>query len=161
MAREFGGELFDFQRMTDGEIRDVVIEHLRDQSNLDVDDIDVIVRDGMVTLTGRVGTDAEVLVAGEVVDDVLGIETFSNELLVVAGRRGTSDEADEMAAREPGSDPLGGVDSQQSDTAEHLVEDLESETHGTHDSGRAIRDATPYEPPDGPVGDGYASREDH
>jgi hypothetical protein len=163
MAREFGGDLFDFENMTDDEIRDVVIEHMREQPNLDVDDIDIVVRGGLVTLSGRVGTDAEVLVAGEVLDDVLGIDNYSNELVVDPARRGDSPVAadDEVASLDSANDELGGVNSQQSDTAEHLVEDLESETRGTHDTGRAIRDATPYEPPDGPVGDGYGSREDH
>ncbi len=163
MPGEFTGDIYDFGNMTDDEVRGVVMEHLRERTNLDVDDMDVAVRDGMVTLTGRVGTDAEVEVAGEILDDVLGLDRYSNDLVVDELRRGITPLDDDalMAAPGGGEDQLGGSDLQQSDTAEHLVEDLDSETLGTHDMGRAIRDAAPYSPPDGPVGDGYGSREDH
>lgn len=163
MAGEFGGDLYDFQEMTDDEVRSVVIEHLQEQTNLDPDDIDVIVRNGRVTLEGRVGTDDEVQVAGEVVDDLLGLDDCINNLVVDPLRRGTEPIAADESAIVPGSeeDNLGGFDLQQSDTAEHLVEDIESETLGTHDTIRAIRDASAYSPPDGPIGDGYGSRENH
>ena len=49
-------------------------ERLREYPNLDADDFDVIVRNGSVTLSGRVGTDAEVQVATAVLDDVLGLD---------------------------------------------------------------------------------------
>src|SRR5688572_16893391 len=163
MPREFGGDLYDFQNMADDEVRSVIIEHLRAQPNLEVDDIDVIVRNGSVTLSGRVGTDAEVQVAEAVLDDVLGFDSFTNELVVDELRRGDMPNAadDALAFDQPMDDPLGGFNSQHSDTAEHLVEDLESETLGTHDMGRAIRDGSTYTPPEGPLGDGYGSREDH
>ncbi len=163
MPGEFTGDIYDFESMTDDEVRGIVMEHLRDQTNLDADDIEVVVREGAITLTGRVGTDAEVEVAGEVLDDVLGFDRYSNELVVDELRRGMTplDEDTLMSAPGGGEDQLGGTDLQQSDTAEHLVEDLDSETLGTHDMGRAIRDATAYTPPDGPVGDGYGSREHH
>lgn len=162
MARDFG-DLYDFRNMTDDEVRDVVLEHLREQPNLDSDDIDVTVRNGMVTLSGRVGTDTEIQVAEAVLDDVLGIETYSNELVVDELRRGQAPEAadDEAAMIQEADAELGGAELYQSDTAEHLVEDLEGETLGTHDMGRAIQDASAYSPPDSPVGDGYGSREDH
>jgi hypothetical protein len=163
MARDFGGDLYDFRNMTDDEVRDVVLDHIREQSNLGSDDIDVTVRNGTVTLAGRVGTDAEIQVAEEIVHDVLGIDTYSNELVVDELRRGTAPEAadDEVAMIQETDDEIAGAELYQSDTAEHLVEDLEGETNGTHDVSRAIRDASAYKPPDGPVGDGYGSREDH
>jgi hypothetical protein len=49
----------------------------------------------------------------------------------------------------------------QSDTAEHLVEDLDAQTYGTHDVGTAVEEGASYEPPDRPVPDGYGSREAH
>jgi hypothetical protein len=163
MATEFDGDLYDIGNMTDDELRSVVIEHLREQTNLDADQIDVIVRAGRVTLEGRVGTDDEYQVAGETVDDLLGIDDYSNNLLVDPLYRGHEPVAADESAVVPGSgeDDLGGSDLQQSDTAEHLVEDIESETLGTHDTIRAIRDASAYSPPDNPVGDGYGSRENH
>jgi hypothetical protein len=163
MAREYGGDLYDFGTMSDDEIRGVVMEHLREQPNLDADWIDVTVREGLVTLSGRVGTDAEVQVAGAVLDDVLGLEGFSNELVVDELHRGETPEgADEAAAREDDMGDEGGIRvSQQSDTAEHLEEDLGDEQFGTQDMGEAIRDGVPYEPPTHPISDGYGSRENH
>ena len=164
MAREHGGgDIYDFQNMTDDEMRSVVLEHLREYPNLDPNDIDVTVRDGNVKLSGRVGTDSEVQVASEVLDDVLGLENFTNELIVDELRRGDAPEAADaaIAADREGDDQLGEPLAQQSDTAEHLQEDLDSETYGTHDVGKAVRDAASYNPPDRPVGDGYGSREQH
>src|SRR5690606_11267413 len=100
MARQFGGDLYDFPNMTDDEIRQVVVEQLREYPNLDADLIDVVVRDGLVTLSGRVGTDAEVQVATAVVGDVLGIVRLSNELVVDEVQRGElSPAADEAIAQ--------------------------------------------------------------
>jgi hypothetical protein len=162
MAGEYTGDIYDFENMTDEEVRGVVLEHLREQTNLDADDIEVLVQDGTVTLTGRVGTDAEVQIAGELLDDVLGLDRYSNELVVDELRRGTSTLEEDLLIAAPGAeDQLGGSSFQQSDTAEHLVEDLDAETQGTHDVSRAIRDAAAYRPPDSPIGDGYGSREDH
>lgn len=163
MARQFGGDLYDFQNMSDDELRTFVVEQLRDYPNLDADDIDVRVKDGVVTLAGRVGTDAEVQVATAVLDDVLGLDDFAIELVVDPLRRGDMPIAadDAIAADEEVEDQLGEPDAQQSDTAEHLVEDVEAETYGTSDMGQAIRDAAPYNPPDRPVSDGYGSREEH
>jgi hypothetical protein len=163
MAREYGGDLYDFQNMTDDEVRQVVIQHLGEYPNLDLEDIDVDVRDGRVLLSGRVGTDSEVEVAESILGDVLGLDSYSNELIVDELRRGTmplgADDA--VVYEEEHPDQIGSSASQQSDTADHLVEDLESETHGTHDMGKAIQDGNAYSPPDRPIGDGYRNREDH
>ena len=161
MAREYGGDLYDFGMMDDDEIRTVVLEHLREQPNLDADWIDVIVKDGFVTLSGRVGTDAEVEVAESVLDDLLGLDHFSNELVVDELHRGEMPEgADEEVAL--GGDLQGGERMlHQSDTAEHLVEQLEDQQFGTENVQEAIRDASPYEPPTHPTPGGYGSREEH
>ena len=153
MARDFDGDVYDFQNMTDDEIRGVILEHLGEYQTLDADDIDIDVQNGMVTLSGRVGTDAEVETATALLDDVLGLDRYANDLVVDELRRGG------MPAG--ATDRFRDADDQQSDTAEHLVEDLESETYGTHDVGKAIRDASPYSPPDRPGSDGYTSRGDH
>jgi hypothetical protein len=163
MARQHGGELYDFEQMTDDEIRSVVVEHLREYPNLDAGWIDVRVRDGRVTLGGQVGTDSERLVAEEVVHDVLGIQNYANELVIDELHRGELPEAADEAAtlEEEIDDQVGDVELQQSDTAEHLMENLDAETYGTHDLGTSIRDGTPYVPPDRPVADGYGSGENH
>lgn len=164
MAMQHGGDLYDFESMTDSEIRDTVMEHLRETPELDADLIDVDVRNGYITMAGRVGTDAEINIAEAVLDDVLGLQDYANELVVDELTRGEAPEgADEAAAREEEIDPqIGrGGDGQQSDTAEHLQENLEEQAFGTHDAGAAIRDGSSYVPPDRPTSDGYDSKEDH
>lgn len=164
MAMQHGGDLYDFENMTDSEIRDTVVEHLREAPELDADLIEVDVRNGSVTLTGRVGTDGELNVAEAILDDVLGIDDYSNELVVDELTRGEAPEgADEAVARDGEVEPsIGrGGSGQQSDTAEHLQENVEEQQFGTHDAGSAIRDGSTYTPPDRPTGNGYDSGEDH
>ena len=163
MATQRGGDLFDFNNMTDDEIRGVVVEHLREYPNLNDAGVQVSVRGGHVTLGGRVGTDAEVQVAEAVLDDVLGLESYTNQLVVDESARYQLPEAADgaEAAEDELDDQLGDGDEQQSDTAAHLHEDIESQTYGTHDMGEAIRDGATYIPPDRPVSDGYDSRENH
>jgi hypothetical protein len=163
MAREYGGDLYDLSNMTDEEIRDLVVQQLREYPNIDAGWIDVHVKDGFITLSGSVGTDSEYQVAEAVLDDVLGIDDYSNELVVNELHRGEAPfAADEAIVQdEEVDDQLGETNPQQSDTADHLVEDLEQQTYGTHDVGTAVRDGTPYVPPDRPIADGYDSRENH
>jgi hypothetical protein len=163
MAREHGGDLYDFANLSDAEIREIVVQHLRETPGLDHEWMDVDVNDGFVRLSGRVGTDGEVEVAETVVHDVLGIERYVNELVVDELHRGDRPMAADLAAAEEREidDPLGGTGEQHSDTAQHLVEDVEQETFGTHDPGRAVEQGETYIPPDGPAPGGYGSREDH
>ena len=163
MARQHGGDLYDFANLGDDEIRQIVLQQLREYPNLDAGWIDVAVQDGFVTLSGRVGTDAEIQVAESVLDDVLGLEEYSNELVVDELHRIEQPEAADEAAtfEDESGDQVGRPATQQSDTAEHLVEDLEGEAFGTHDMGQAISEGLAYEPPDRPVSDGYRSTENH
>lgn len=163
MASEHGGDIFDLNNLSDDELRMLVMEQLREYPNLDAEWIDVDVKEGIVTLSGRVGTDAEVQVAESVLDDVIGLDTYDNQLSVDELHRGDNPEAaDEAVAADAEVDEQSGEpDPQQSDTAEHLAEDLETETYGTHDVQEAIRDGAAYTPPDRPVSDGYDSRENH
>ena len=162
MARQHGGDLYNLGDMSDDEIRELVVEQLR-EANVDADWVEVQVKDGFVTLGGRVGTDSEVQVAESVVHDIIGIEEYANELVVDELHRFEGPEAaDEHVAMEADmDDQLGDPGGNQSDTADHLVEDLNSQTFGTHDMGEAIQDGVAYIPPDRPVGDGYGSRENH
>jgi hypothetical protein len=162
MARNDRGELFDLSDMGDEEIRSLVMNELREQPNLDVDAIEVDVADGRVTLSGRVGTDAEVRVASNIITDVVGAE-LNNELVVDETYRGErAAGADEAAMEvEELEGQVGGGTGQQSDTADHLQDNLEEEAWGTHDMQSAIRDGTAYTPPDHPTPDGYESREEH
>jgi hypothetical protein len=163
MRGDFG--TFDFTEMTDDEIYDLVVQHLGEYPELDVGWIDVAVRNGHVTLSGRVASDGEVQIAEKAVLDVLGLaqESFTNDLVVDELHRGElSEAADDAAAEEMEADEqFGSADSSQSDTAEHLVEDLDALTYGTRDTGAAVQEGASYEPPDPPVPDGYGSREAH
>jgi len=151
--------------MTDDEIYDLVVQHLGEYPELDMGWIDVTVRNGHVTLSGRVSSDGEAQVAEKGVVDVLGLDeqNFTNDLVVDELHRGEMPEAadDAVTAELETDDQLGSQSFSQSDTAEHLVEDLDALTYGTHDAGAAVQDGASYEPPDRPVADGYGSREDH
>lgn len=163
MGKDYGGDLYDLEIMTDAELYDLVLQKLREYPNLDVGWMDVQVNDGFVTLAGRVGTAEEVQVAEQVIHDIIGIQNYSNELMVDELHRDLLPEAADLAvtADLEVSGQFGDPDPNQSDTAEHLVQDLETQTYGTHDVQEAIRDGTSYSPPDRPVADGYTSGEDH
>lgn len=158
-----GGRAFDFSAMSDDELYDLVLQQLGEHPEVDADNIEVRVRDGAVTLAGRVGSDTEASVAEHVLTGLLGLEDVTSELVVDALRRGQMPEAadDAVAADLEVDDQAGEGNQQQSDTAAHLVEDLETETFGTHDVGTAVEEGATYIPPDRPRGDGYGNRERH
>jgi hypothetical protein len=162
MARDF--DPYDFTGMSDDEIYDVVMQHLREYPELDMGWIEVSVKDGRVTLSGRVSSDGEVQIAEKALVEVMGLTDVVNELMVDELHRGEAPEAaDEAVAQDlEVDDQLGEPStSQHSDTAAHLMEDLDAQTYGTHDVGTSIEEGTSYTPPQRPVPDGYTSREDH
>lgn len=163
MLGDFG--TFDFSTMTDDEIYDLVVQNLGEYPELDMGWIDVTVRDGHVTLSGRVSSDAEVQIAEKALVEVLGLDetSLTNDLMVDELHRGEMPEAadDAVTADLEVDDQLGEPQFDQSDTAGHLVEDLDAQTYGTHDVGTAIEEGASYEPPDRPVADGYRNTESH
>lgn len=163
MAQDFSGDLYNLADLSDEELRDLILQELQESPELDPGWIEVDVRDGFVTLSGSVGTDGEVQIVEKIVHDQLGVETYANELVVDDLHRGEQPfAADDAALADLEVDEqLGEPSDQHSDTAEHLMQDLEADTFGTHDLHQAIRDGTAYEPPDRPIPDGYGSREDH
>lgn len=165
MARDDFTNLYDFTTMTDDEIYEVVVQHLGEYPEIDAGWIEVNVSGGHVTLSGRVGSDGEVQVAEKILVEILGVEEFTNELMVDELHRGERPLAadDAFTEEEEIDDQLGegSGGGQHSDTAEHLVEDLESLSFGTHDMQTAIEEGASYQPPDRPIPDGYGSRESH
>ena len=162
MAQDF--DPYDLTDMTDDEIYDVVVQHLGEYPELDMGWITVTVKDGAVTLSGRVSSDGEISIASQALLDVVGVAELNNELIVDELHRGEAPEAadDAFVQEQEVADQLGDPNIQyQSDTAGHLMQDLEEETYGTQDVGTAIEQGTPYEPPYRPVPDGYGSRENH
>jgi hypothetical protein len=162
MARSF--DPYDLSAMSDDEIYDVVVQHLGEYPELDMGWIDVSVRGGKVTLAGRVASDGEAQIAEKALVEVVGVTDVVNELIVDELHRGEAPMAadDARAQDEDVDDQMGEPTHQnQSDTAAHLMEDVETQTYGTHDVGTAIEEGASYTPPQRPLPDGYTSREDH
>jgi len=152
MAREF--ETPAPAEMSDDELYDHIQERFRENRNLDPDWIEVSVRDGHVTLEGRVGTDGEVQVAEKIIHDVLGIDSYTNDLIVDELHRGeTSENGDDVEDED--------LETHQSDTADHLSENRLREGYVTDDPQEATEEGMPYTPPDEPSPDGYRNSENH
>lgn len=143
--------------MSDDELRRVVRQELEQMDTVDADNILVNVREGVVILSGRVGSESERRTAERAVTDVVGAEV-DNQLVLDELRRDEEPEAiDEHLARldDDDEEPLGRALDDSSDSAELLREDLDARLYGTHNIQRAIADATPWEPPDGPTPEGF------
>ena len=69
-------------RRSDDRIREEICERLTDHPLLDASDVDVEVRDGAVTLTGRVAVRAEKHLAEDIADEVSGVRDVENRLRV-------------------------------------------------------------------------------
>lgn len=164
MAREFD-DLYDLNNLDDSEIKDLVLQELQEYPDIDPDLVEVNVQGGVVRVSGRVGTEQEVQTVGQVITDVLGIQNVNNELVVdeiVRGQR--SEAADDAFIEEIEADNQfggGGGAANTSDTAQHLVENLDAEQFGTHDPQEAADRGTTYEPPDRGIQQGTYSLEDH
>lgn len=160
MAREDFTDAYNPEDMTDDDLYDTVVQLFREHPNLDADWIDVEVKDGVITLSGRVGTDGEIMVAESVLSDTLGVESYVNQLVVDSTHRADQPEAADDAAGDvdgPPTDP----DRHQMDTAKHLAEDLESDAFGAEDMQTAIQEGKTYEPPNRNTPGGYGSNEKH
>jgi hypothetical protein len=156
MAHDFE-DLHDLGDLTDDELRDVVRERLREHGGLDVDSITVRVEDGVVNLSGRLGTEGEVRMAERVVTDTLGIERFENELVVDALRRDESPLAidEHLAAEDEASGRLlGDRPVPLSPEVEEVEEDLDARLFGTTDVQKAIAEGTAWIPPQAPTPEG-------
>ena len=156
MAHDFE-DIHDIDDLDDDELRVLVRTHLADNPSIDETDITVVVEDGVVALSGRVGTEAEAQIAEHVVTDVLGIEQYDNQLVVDTLRRAESPEAiDDHLADEAERDGLLLSDRAVPFTAEseHLTEDLDERLYGTTDVNKAIADGANWNPPDSPTPEG-------
>ena len=158
MAQDFEN-VFDLDDLSDEELRGLVRDQLSVHDAIDVDNILVHVKDGYVTLSGRVGSESEKQIADHVLSDVIGLETFTNDLFVDPVRRGEEPEAaDEAVARAGtrGEDPLlGGNDlSQTDDEAERISDNDDAALFGTRDMETALENGLPWIPPDEPTPEG-------
>ena len=158
MAQDFEN-VFDLDDLSDAELRGLVREQLSEYETLDIDNILIHVKDGHVTLSGRVGTEPERQIADHVLSDVIGLEAFSNNLVVDPIRIDEEPEAaDEQVARaeDRGEGPiLGGSDTNDTDPEDERVRDNDEQSlFGTHDVRSAIENGVPWVPPDEPTPEG-------
>jgi len=167
MARDFE-DLHGIDDLNDDELRGLVREHLAAHNALDIDDFTIEVRDGLVILEGRVGTDGERLVVEHVVTDLVGAQRCQNNVFVDPSRRALSPEAvDEHVVNEDRLEGLllGDKPVPLDPETETVHEDLDAELYGTTDVGHAIQDGTPWIPPESPTQEGFTGRnefgEDH
>ena len=163
------GNIHEPSDLNDRELRDLIRSHLKAHNGLDPDYITVLVRDGAVTLEGRVGTDYERRVAERVVTDVLGLQV-DNALVVQSIHRAESPmDIDDHLVEEERTEGLllGDRAVPFSPETELLEEDLDGRLSGTSDVGRAIADGLTWIPPESPTQEGLegtaggAPGEDH
>lgn len=158
MAQDFEN-VDDTDRMSDGELRAFVRDRIEEQLAFDPDDIEIGVRNGVVSLTGRVGTESEYRVVEHLLTDVLGLSEVKNDLVVDAIRRAESPIAiDEHLVDEDAHEGLllGDRPGTDSPEADHLREDTRAELFGTADVQKAIEGAIPWIPPESPTPEGLS-----
>ena len=159
MPRDFE-DIFDLDDLSDQELRGLVRQELAKHDGLDADSIVVHVEDGLVRLSGRVGTDGERQIADHLLSDVIGLTHYENELVVDQIRRDEAPEnAEEAAAdRAEGSgEPLGRPRST-SNGGDDPEDELDARLYGTHDVQAAIEHGTAWVPPEAPTQEGYEKR---
>ena len=158
MAHDFE-DIHNIDDLSDEELRDLVRSRLAESNAIDSDDISVQVASGRVTLSGRVGTEAELRIADHLVTDSLGIVELDNEIVIDAIRRADSPEAiDDHNADEEATEGLllGDRAVPLSPEAEHLEEDLDGRLFGTTDVGKSTAEGMPWVPPESPTPEGLS-----
>lgn len=156
MARDYE-DIHNLDQLDDREIRDLVRERLAAHNGLDIDDILVRVENGAISLSGRVGTEGERRIAEHILTDVLGVQEFSNELVVDPIRRAESPvDIDEHLAEEERASGLllGDRPVPLNPEAEHLAADDATDLAGTTDVQNAIEGAMSWNPPESPTQEG-------
>ena len=152
----------DLENMSDDELLQHVRAELESQNGFDADDVTVEIRNGGVTISGRVGTEAELRIVDHVLTDVIGISEVDNQLVVDENRRAVSPEAvDEHLVEEEENEGLllGGMSGQHTAESEHLADEENEESLGTHDISDAIEGAIPWIPPESPTPEGVAGQD--
>jgi hypothetical protein len=158
MAQDFEN-VFDLDDLSDEELRGLFRDQLAGENALDVDNILVHVKDGFVTLSGRVGTDSEKQVADHVLSDVIGLERYANDIFVDPLRRDLEPEAaDDQVGRVLGRGDetlLGGNDVNTTEAgAERVSDNDDAALYGTRDYDTVMEDGVPWNPPDEPTPEG-------
>jgi hypothetical protein len=158
MARDYE-DFSSIEDLDDDELRQLVRDRLAEHPDLDPDDIEIEVENGMVRLGGRVGTEAELRIAEHVLTDVIGVLEFDNGLVVDAIRRvETSLDPEEhlqAEARSAGT-LFGEMAEQESPEVDQNRgdEDLDERMFGTTNYQDAVAHGTTYIPPESPTQEG-------
>jgi hypothetical protein len=152
----------EIANLSDEELHQLVRTELAQQKAIDANDISVFVKDGRVSVSGRVGTEEELRIVDHVLTDSLGLTNADNQLVVDEIRRVESPEPiDEhlVDEEEHAGLLLGDKPGQQDAEAEHLVVDHNLNPSATHDVSQAIEAAEPWIPPEGPTPEGLGGQE--
>jgi hypothetical protein len=152
-------DIRETDQLTDNELRALIRDEFEMQMAFDPDDVEVSVKDGVVRLSGRVGTEEEFRIAERVVTDIVGMKSLKNEMVVDPIRRAESPEAiDEHLVDEELHEGLllGDMPRPEDPEAEHVHENSRAELFGTTDVQQAIEGAIPWNPPDGPTPEGVS-----
>jgi hypothetical protein len=162
MAQDFEN-LHDIENLDDRELKELILQQIREYPGLDSDLVDITVQNRGVVLNGRVGTEQELQQIEHVVTDVLGFVDVRNDLVVDELMRATTSEAADEAAAEAAEEqpPLGKRPDITEDSASHLIENVPAELYGTQDIQQAIEEGFAYDPPDQPTQEGTRNRENH
>jgi hypothetical protein len=161
MARDYENAI-NLDQLEDGDIRELVRQHLEEDDDFDADSVDIDVSDGRVTVEGRVGTEAERQHVEQVLT-ALGASRYSNDVVVDETYRAQrSEAADEARAEDAAAAaPMGEAGERTTDTAQHLQDDEAGDLYGTRDMQKAIQEGQTYVPPDGPTQEGIEGDERH
>jgi hypothetical protein len=152
-------DIREIDDLSDAELRALIIDTFDRQLLFDPDDVEVHVKDHVVRLSGRVGTEEEQRIAERVVTDLVGLPNVRNNIVVDPIRRAESPEPiDEHLVDEDLREGLLLGDRARSEDpeAEHLHEDIRAELFGTADVQEAIEEGIPWNPPDGPTPEGFS-----
>jgi len=149
--------------LSDNELRALIRDTFDQQVAFDPNDVDIVVRSGVVTLSGRVGTDEETRIIDRVVSDIVGVKGVNNNVFVDPIRRAESPEPidDHLVDEEMHEGLLLGDTPLPDDPeAQHLRPNRRAELFGTTDVQQSISGAIPWNPPDGPTPEGTEGSED-
>jgi hypothetical protein len=155
-------DFYDIDSLTDPELEALVREELDEYPDLDTSGLDISVTDGRVTVSGRIGTEAEYQQIEHVLTDVIGVQIENEMVIDGLTRHELPMAADEANAQvyASGRGGRGGAD-RTDDAAEHLLADTGAEQFGTNDVAEAVERGYSYNPSDTPVQEGTWSKEDH
>jgi len=150
-------------QLSDNELRALIVDTFDQQVAFDPNDVEIAVRSGVVSLSGRVGTDEELRIIERTVTDIVGLKKVRSALVVDPIRRAESPEPiDEHLADEQLHEGLllGDVPRPEDPEAQHLHPNIRAELFGTTDVQQSISGAIPWNPPEGPTPEGTDGQED-